>query len=389
MQNRAVIVDFVRTPFTKAFDPTNPEGKRGVLAHIRPDDMVVELIQALLVRNQALDPKAIETVLTGCAFPEGDQGFNMAKMAALKAGLPETVSGATVNQFCGSSMRTLHDAAARIMAGAGDVFISTGVESMSRVPMGGWNASPNPILYNEMPEAYMSMGITAENVADRFMINRSAQDQFAIMSHRKAVAAQAAGNFNKEIIVLSNAPLVTADNNIRPDANVSTMAKLKPAFKKAGSVTAGNSSPITDGASAILVVSEKFALANGLKPLAIVRSFADVGCPAEIMGMGPVASSRKALERAGLTIKDIGVVELNEAFAAQALACIQELGLDPEKVNLDGGAIALGHPLGGSGSRITGHLANVMEREDVQYGLSSMCIGGGHGIATILEKYKP
>lgn len=389
MSKHAVIVDYIRTPFTKAYDPGNDSGKRGALAHIRPDDMVAELIAGLLERNAQVNPKDIETVLTGCAFPEAEQGFNIARIALMKAKLPDSVGGVTMNRFCGSSMNAIHDAAAHIAAGAGDVFLCTGVESMSRIPMGGWTPLPNPSLIARRPEAYISMGITAENVADKFRITRTAQDAFALASHRKAEAARLAGNFRHEIVPLFHAPHIRADDNLRADSTVEMLAKLKPAFKAAGSVTAATSSPITDGASAVLVVSEDYAKAHGLKAMARIIGFAGSGCAPEIMGMGPVEASRKALARAGITVRDLDVIELNEAFAAQALACIGQLQLDPAKVNRDGGAIALGHPLGASGARITGKAAQILQREEGRYALATMCIGGGQGVATVLERYVP
>lgn len=385
----AVIVDYVRTPFAKAFDPVNPDGRRGALAHIRPDDMAAELIIALLDRNKGVSPSDIETVLTGCAFPEAEQGLNVARLIALRAGLPDSVGGVTLNRFCGSSMHAIHDAAAHIAAGAGDVFICTGIESMSRLPMEGWNPLLNPSLQSRKPGAYMGMGTTAENVAKKFNISRQMQDAFALASHQKASAAQSSGKLREEIIPLSHAPHITSDDNIRNDASAAALAKLRPAFDKTGSVTAGTSSPITDGASAVLVVSEEYAKKHGLKPLARIKSFAGSGCDPEIMGMGPVEASRKALARAGLKVSDLSVVELNEAFASQALACIQQLGIDPAIINKDGGAIALGHPLGASGARITGKAAQLLSRNGGKYALASMCIGGGQGVATVLERYEP
>ena len=389
MTTNAVIIDYVRTPFTKAFDPTNPDGKRGALAHIRPDDMVAELIVALLARNAGVNANDIETVLTGCAFPEAEQGLNVAKLIAMKAGLPDSVGGVTMNRFCGSSMHAIHDAAAHIAAGAGDIFLCTGVESMSRVPMGGWNPLPNPALHARRPEAYISMGLTAENVANECRITRTAQDAFALASHRKAAEAQAKGNLRREIITLSHAPHILKDDNIRPDSDIATLARLRPAFHKAGSVTAASSSPITDGASAVLVTSEAYARKHGLTPMARIVSFAGSGCKPETMGLGPVSASQKALARAGLKMSDMDIVELNEAFAAQALACARILGVDESKLNLDGGAIALGHPLGASGARITGKAASLLQLTNKRYALSSMCIGGGQGVATVLERWTP
>lgn len=385
----AVIVDYVRTPFARAFDPTNPAGKRGALAHIRPDDMVAELIVALLARNAGLNPNDIETVLTGSAFPEAEQGLNVARLIGMKAELPDSVGGVTMNRFCGSSMHAIHDAAAHIAAGAGDVFLCTGVESMSRIPMGGWNPLPNPSLYAQRPEAYISMGLTAENVAAECKITRTMQDAFALISHQKAATAQANGFFNREIITLSQAPHIISDDIIRADSTLPVLSRLRPVFKMAGSVTAGSSSPITDGASAVLVTSEPYARKHGLQPLARILSFAGSGCRPEVMGLGPVSASQKALARAGLKMSDMDIIELNEAFAAQAVACAYILGVDRSRLNLDGGAIALGHPLGASGARITGKAASLLQREDKRYALSSMCIGGGQGVATVLERWTP
>jgi acetyl-CoA acyltransferase len=307
--SNAVIVDYVRTPFVKAFDPTNPDGKRGALAYIRPDDMVAELIIALLARNKGLDTKDIETVLTGSAFPEAEQGLNVARLIGMKAGLPDSVGGVTLNRFCGSSMQAIHDATAHIISGAGDLFLCTGVESMSRIPMGGWNPLPNPSLHARRPEAYISMGLTAENVAAECNITRTMQDAFALSSHRKAAAAQANGLLKREIITLNHAPHIYADDNIRADSTLEVLSRLRPAFKTAGTVTAGTSSPITDGASAVLVTSEDYARKHGLQPLARIISFAGSGCRADVMGLGPVSASQKALARAGLKMSDIDITE--------------------------------------------------------------------------------
>jgi acetyl-CoA acyltransferase len=277
-------------------------------------------------------------------------------------------------------------AAGAIAAGAGDAFICAGVESMTRVPMGGYNPMPNPDLYKTYPQAYISMGETAENLARKYQIPRAKQEEMAVTSHRRAAAAQAAGKFKEEIVpIKANGAEIAADGTIRADTSAEALAGLKPAFAADGSVTAGTSSPLTDGASAVLVVSEDYAKAHGLKPLARIRATAVAGCAPEIMGIGPVPATQKALSRAGLTLKDIDIVELNEAFAAQALSVVQDLGIDMERMNLDGGGLALGHPLGASGARITGKAAQLLQREGKQLALATMCIGGGQGIATILE----
>lgn len=382
----AVIVDFVRTPFARAFSPDVAMGKKGEYADILPDDMAIALINALIDRT-GIDPKDVEDHLMGCAFPEATQGLNLARNTILHpdSKLTQSTAGATINRFCGSSMHTIQDAVGQIAAGAGDVFICSGVESMSQVPMTGWNPMLNPKVYDGDVRAYMNMGRTAENLATKYNIARSVQEEFALRSHQKAAAAQKDGKFDKELVTLAQAPNVRADNAVRPDTTLEKLATLKPAFDANGSVTAATSSPITDGASAVMVVSEEYAEKHKLPVLARVKSFARSGCAPEIMGIGPVDASKKALKRAGLDIKDIDLFELNEAFAAQALAVIEELGVDQDKVNLDGGAIALGHPLGASGARITGKAASLLQREEKRYALATMCIGGGQGIAMVLE----
>ena len=328
----------------------------------------------------------IEDLIVGCAFPEGEQGLNVARLIGFLADLPISTAGATVNRFCGSSMYAIHVAAGAIQMDAGEAFICAGVESMTRVPMAGFNPMPHPELAQRMPEAYVSMGETAENVAARYQIARGRQDEFAVASHRKAAAAASGGRLADEIVGIGdNGHSIDADGCIRADTSVEALADLQPAFLADGSVTAGSSSPLTDGAAAVLVVSGDYAKAHGLATLAKVRSIAVAGCAPEVMGIGPVAATRKALERARVAVSDIDVVELNEAFAAQSIACIDDLGLDMDRTNLDGGAIALGHPLGATGARITGKAAQLLRREDKQIALASQCIGGGQGIATILE----
>jgi acetyl-CoA acyltransferase len=310
----------------------------------------------------------------------------MARLVALHAGLPQSVAGATVNRFCGSSMQAIHMAAGAIQLGSGEAFVCAGVESMTRVPMMGYNPLPNPKLHAKLPSVYISMGETAENVATRYQIARREQEEFAVASQKKAAKAQAEGRFDAEIVAIAqDGASVAKDGCIRADTTVEALAGLKPAFDEAGSVTAGTSSPLTDGAAATLVCTEEFAARKGLQPLARIRSVAVAGCAPEIMGIGPVAATRKALERAGLSVKDLDVVELNEAFASQSIACIRDLGLDAATVNLDGGAIALGHPLGATGARITGKAAALLKRAKGRYALATQCIGGGQGIATILE----
>ncbi len=355
---------------------------RGALASVRPDDLAAAVVSAL-VQESGVKPADIEDLMVGCAFPEAEQGFNIARLVGNLAGLPISVAGVTLNRFCGSSMSAIHMAAGAIAAGAGEVFVCAGVESMSRIPMGGFNPMPNPKLRETYPQAYMSMGETAENLAKKYDIARSAQEDFAIKSQKKAAGAAESGKFAAEIVPIG---AVKADGTIRPDTNAEGLAGLKPAFDEKGTVTAGTASPLTDGAAAVLVASEAYAKKNNLSILARIRSMAVSGCAADIMGIGPVPATKKALERAGLSLKDIDIIELNEAFSAQSLAVIKEAGFDPDRVNLDGGAIALGHPLGASGARITGKLASLLLREKKKYGLATMCIGGGQGIATILER---
>lgn len=374
---RVVIADYVRSPFTFA--------AKGEMVKVRPDDVAAQVVKALVAKS-GVQVEDIEDLILGCAFPEGEQGFNMARLVGFLAGLPQSVAGTTVNRFCGSSMQSIHMAAGAIMMGAGDVFIAAGVESMTRVPMTGFNPMPNPALYKALPAAYMGMGETAENVAQKYELSRAEQEEFAVLSHQKAAAAQAAGKLSDEIVAIdSGKGLIEQDGCIRPETTVEGLSGLKPAFSVDGSVTAGTSSPLTDGASATLVCSEEYAKEHGLKPIAAIKSIAVAGCAPEIMGIGPVAATRKALARAGLQAADLDIIELNEAFASQSLACIRDLGLDMDKINLDGGAIALGHPLGASGARITAKAGTLLQREGKQFALSTQCIGGGQGIATILE----
>lgn len=374
---KVVIAGYARSPFTPA--------KKGDLASVRADAMAARVV-ADLVKRTGVNPDDIEDLILGCAFPEGEQGFNMSRLVSLMADLPQSLGAVTVNRFCGSSMTSIHMAAGAIAMGAGDVFICAGVESMTRVPMMGFNPLPNPELAARMPGAYMGMGDTAENVAKRWNISRAEQEEFAVRSHRLAAAAHEAGRLKDEIVAIeSRAGLVAADGCIRPETTAESLAGLKPAFAADGVVTAGTSSPLTDGASAVLVCSEEYAKAKGLEIIAAIRSIAVRGCDPEIMGVGPIGASRRALERAGITAKDLDVVELNEAFASQALACTRDLGLSLDTINIDGGAIALGHPLGATGARIVGKAASLLKREKGRYALATQCIGGGQGIATVLE----
>lgn len=376
-----VICGYARSPFTPAH--------KGALARTRADDIAAQVVRAL-VKRTGVKVEDVEDLIMGCAFPEGEQGFNIARLVALHAGLPLSVAGQTINRFCGSSMQAVHAAAGAIQLGAGDVFVCAGVESMSRVPMGGYNPMPNPDLYKAMPSAYMGMGETAENLARKYKIAREAQEDFAVLSHHKAAKAQAAGRFSEEIVPIETpAGTVGLDGCIRAETTMQSLAGLKPAFDAKGTVTAGTSSPLTDGASAVLVASEAYAKKHKLPVLARVVSVAVSACQPDIMGIGPVQATHKALLRAGLKLKDMDVVELNEAFAAQSLAVLADLPeLSPAKVNLDGGALALGHPLGASGARITGKVASLLVREKATYGLATQCIGGGQGIAIILERVK-
>ncbi len=380
----AVIAEFARTPFHFA--------KKGKLIESRPDDLVA-LVLKTIVERSGINPTEIEDVLVGCAFPEGEQGNNVARLAVLLAGLPQSIAGTTVNRFCGSSMSAIHFAAGQIAIGAGEAFICAGVESNSRVPQGGFSFTPNPRFRSQVTpnselavQAYMTMGETAENVADKYGISRLDQEKFALSSQQKAAAAQNGGRLTDEIVpVTTPQGVVDQDGCLRPATSLEGLAGLKPVFRETGSVTAGTSSPLTDGAAGVLVCSEDFARRNGLKVLARIRSVAVAGCEPETMGMGPVPASKKALARAGLSISDIDIFEINEAFASQCVASLRELNIPEERVNIDGGAIALGHPLGATGARITGKAAQILKREGKRYALATQCIGGGQGVATVLE----
>ena len=370
---KAVIAGFSRSPFTIA--------NKGELVSVRPEDLLSEVIKDLVSKSK-INPEDIEDIIAGCAFPEGEQGFNIGKVVTYMTGMNIKTAGMTVNRWCGSSMQSIHIAAGAISMGAGNAFISCGVESMTRVPMNGFNPMPHPQLLEDNPNVYLSMGTTAENVAKKYQLSRKTQQNFAITSHQKASEAESKGNFKNEITTINNC---SKDGGIRPGTNQEILNGLKLAFDEHGTITAGTSSPLTDGAAATLICEEEYAKKNNLDILARIVSTAVEGCPPEVMGLGPIGASEKALKRANLSIKDIDIVELNEAFASQSLACIKDLNIEEKKVNLDGGAIALGHPLGATGARITGKAAELLRRENKKYALSTQCIGLGQGIATVLE----
>lgn len=374
------------------------KAKRGKFKDLRPDDLMGKVLAETVKRSQ-VDPQLIEDVIIGCAFPEGEQGMNVSRVASFIAGLPIDVPAMTINRFCSSGLQSIAIAAERVMAGFADCIVAGGVESMTMIPMGGVKYSANPGLISKWPETYASMGITAELVAEKYGISREDQDQFALNSHMKAVKAIKEGKFADEIVpveveytavdpkgnIVKTKEVVTIDDGAREDTTYEGLAKLKPVFKLNGSVTAGNSSQMTDGAAACLVVSEDFLKRYNLKPMARFVGFSARGVEPEIMGIGPVKSIPVVLQKAGLTFNDIGLIELNEAFAAQSLAVIRNLGLNPEIINVNGGAIALGHPLGCTGTKLTATLLNEMKRRNVKYGMVSMCIGGGMGAAGIFE----
>jgi acetyl-CoA acyltransferase len=388
----AVVVSAVRTAVGRA--------PRGILKDTRPDDIGALIIKEAVARVPGLKVEEIDDVVIGCAFPESDQGLNLARVVAMRAGFPFTIPGQTVNRFCSSGLQAIATAAYEIMVGAADVMIAGGVEFMSQVPIMGLTPSPNPYLVDHNPQAYTSMGLTAENVAERFGVSREDQDRFALSSHQKAARAIKEGKFKEEIIpipakvrvtkedgtVIVKEVLFDTDEGVRYDASLEGMAGLKPAFKAKGTVTAGNSSQTSDGAAALVLMSKEKATSLGLKPMAVFRSFAVAGVPPDVMGIGPVFAAPKAIKKAGLKIGDIGLVELNEAFASQALYVIRELGLNPEIVNVNGGAIAVGHPLGCTGAKLTTNLLYEMKRRNVRYGLVTMCIGGGMGAAGVFER---
>ena len=373
----AVIVGYKRSPFTFA--------RKGEMANIRPEDILSQTINQLLNEIQ-INKNDIEDIITGCAYPEGAQGNNIAKIVSFMTDMPEHVAGMTVNRWCGSSMQAIHDATGAIAINSGDVFLCCGVESMTFIPMNGLTYDPHPQLSKDNPNVYMSMGITAENVAKKFDISRKEQQDFAISSHYKANLARESNMFDNEIVsIINNDEKINKDGGIRPNTSHEILDGLKLAFDENGTVTAGTASPLTDGASAVIVCEEEYAKKNNLNILARIKSTAVVGCPPELMGLGPINASKKALKRANLSISDIDIVELNEAFASQSLACIKELNMDINKVNIHGGAIALGHPLGATGARITGKVATLLQNNNKKYGLATQCIGLGQGIATVLE----
>ena len=387
----AVIVSAVRTPVGKA--------KRGGLATVRTDEMSAATIQALLKRTPNLDPSQIEDVVIGCAFPEGEQGLNMARMIALRAGLPDSVPAETINRYCSSGVQSIAHVAYAIQSGQIEVGIAGGAESMTMVPMAGFKFSPNPHFAQDLPQYYTNMGLTAENVSIKYNVNREDQDAFSLRSHQKAAKAVNSGLFDPELVPIdvevteldgNEKPVkknftVKRDEGPRADTSIEALSKLKPAFKEGGVVTAGNSSQMSDGAAAVMVMSAEKANALGLKPLVRFVSFAVGGVPPELMGIGPIVAIPKALKLAGLTLNDIDLIELNEAFAAQSLAVIRTLELDESKVNVNGGAIALGHPLGCTGSKLTTQLIYEMARRKSKYGMVTMCIGGGMGAAAVFE----
>lgn len=375
---KALISAYARTPFHFA--------RKGALADMRPDTLAGHLLHDF-TRQLDIDPDSIEDVIAGCAYPEGPQGNNVARIASLLAGFHHSLSGMTVNRFCGSSMSAVHIAVAQIEAGLGEAYICFGVESMSQVPQGGLTFSPNPEL-SKHTDAYISMGETAENVAALYKVSRADQEKLALESHRKAAAARQTGRLADEIIPLRlpSGELIREDGCIRPTTSLEALASLKPVFRADGVVTAGTSSPLTDGAAAVLVTTEAYARRHGLTPLARVMAVATAGVDPALMGLGPVPATRKALARAGITAEALDVVEINEAFASQALACIRELGLNEDIINLDGGGLAIGHPLGATGARITGKAAALLRRTGGRYALATQCIGGGQGVATVLER---
>ena len=373
----AVIAGYTRSPFTVSF--------KGGLKSVRPEDMLSQVIKSL-ISNVNLNKDDIEDVIVGCAFPEGEQGFNIGKVVTFMCDLPRSVAGMTVNRWCGSSMQSIHNAAGSIAMGSGKVFICAGVESMTRVPMLGFNPMPHPELLEQNPNVYLSMGVTAENVAKKYNIDRTQQQEFAISSHEKAYNADTNGKFEDEITIIKDKKVdVIKDGGIRPGTNQEVLSGLKLAFDNNGTVTAGTSSPLTDGAAATLICEEEYAKSNNLEILARIKSTAVNGCEPEVMGLGPIGASKKALSRAGLKSSDLDIIELNEAFASQSLACVKDLELDEKSVNIDGGAIALGHPLGATGARITGKAAQLLKREGKKFALATQCIGLGQGIATVLE----
>ncbi len=386
----AYIVSSVRTAVGKA--------PRGTLHTMRPDDMGAVAVKAAIERVKELEPEQIDDVILGCAFPEAEQGFNLGRIVAQRAGLPDSVAGCTVNRFCASGLQTIAMATQAVMTGQAEVMVAGGAESMSLIPMGGHTLAPNPDLIEAAPQAYCTMGLTAENVAQQHQISREDQDAFALRSHQRALAAIQAGKFDEEIVPLQVRETVYSDDHLetqeilfqtdegpRPDTSLAALAKLPAVFHAQGTVTAGNASQMSDGAAATVVMSEHMVNQLGVKPMGRLLGFATAGVPPEIMGIGPVAAVPKVLQQVGLTLDDIGLIELNEAFAAQSLAVIRKLNLNEEIINVNGGAIALGHPLGMTGAKLTATILHEMKRRHVRYGLVTMCVGGGMGAAGVFE----
>ena len=373
-----VLVGFKRSPFTIA--------NKGLLSKIRPEDILSQVINDL-VRTTNINKDDIEDIIAGCAYPEGAQGYNIAKIVSFMTDMPEHVGGMTINRWCGSSMQAIHSAAGAISMNAGKVFICCGIESMTFVPINGLNYTPHPELLIDKPNVYLSMGLTAENVAKKYNLSRKEQQEFAINSHVNAAKAQLSKSFDKEITIIKKDNIeVKSDGGIRPNTSQEILNNLKLVFDEKGTITAGTASPLTDGAAATLVCEEEYAKAHRLPIIARIKSTAIQGCPPELMGLGPINASKKALKRANLEINDIDIVELNEAFASQSIACLKELKINPEIVNIEGGAIALGHPLGATGTRITSKAASLMIKHNKKYALATQCIGLGQGIATVLER---
>ena len=387
-----MIVSSLRTAVGKA--------PRGTLRHTRPDEMGAAVIKEAMARVPGLEPSEIEDVIMGCAMPEAEQGMNVARGAAIRAGLPVETSAMTINRFCSSGLQSIAMAAERIKSGGAEVIVAGGLETMSMIPMGGHIIRPNPYLVDHYPDFYLSMGLATENVARKFEVTREQQDEFALRSHQRAAAALDADKFKDEVVPLQvtleeldekgkrqrRELVFDKDEGVRRDTSAEGLAKLKPAFHVKGSITAGNASQMSDGAAAAIVMSDERARALGAKPMARFVAYATAGCPPEEMGIGPVFAIPKALKLAGLTLADIDVIELNEAFAAQSLAVIKTLGLDPDKVNVNGGAIALGHPLGCTGAKLTASILRELERRNGRYGMVTMCVGGGMGAAGIFER---
>ncbi|MBE45224.1 MAG: acetyl-CoA C-acyltransferase [Euryarchaeota archaeon] len=374
---RAVIADWKRSPFTRAH--------KGQLSSVRPDELASQVLRELL-REVHFDYNLIEDIIVGCAYPEGEQGYNIGRMMTFLSGLPHQVPGSTINRLCGSSMQAILSAASSISSGWGQCFLSGGIESMSRVKRRGFNWSPHPNLEAEYPDAYINMGETAENVATLYSISRMEQEIFALESHNKSSNAATNGHFDEEIVtILSDSGKIAEDGCIRSETSLESMSKLKPAFSENGTVTAATASPLTDGAVFALICSEEFAEKHSLDPLAAIISSAVTGCNPDLMGLGPISATKQVLERTGWSISEVDIFEINEAFSSQSIACVRDLEIDPDKVNVDGGAISIGHPLGASGARISCKAASILKRTGKRRAIATMCIGGGMGMAIALE----